>query len=146
MLHKGSNMPEFVLNCEREHPLLCVNALLKQKQKKPYLCWQKLILMYLRRASTSTLESRRCERRRSPFVTLSLTPSPVPAGRRTEPGPPWCLRPAVQASFWASSLLVDPAWTDLFFWCLQSRCWREKDRWGLIKLCTYSNADVWWLI
>lgn len=27
-------MPEFVLNCEREHPLLCVNALLKQKQKK----------------------------------------------------------------------------------------------------------------
>lgn len=36
MLHKGSNMPEFVLNCEREHPLLCAvcKCLIKTKTKK----------------------------------------------------------------------------------------------------------------
>lgn len=70
--------------------------------------------------SISALKSWRQERKRS--VAVSLPPpllsalSPVPAGRRTGPEPPWSLHPWVQPSFWVSSLLQGQAWTCLSFW------------------------------
>lgn len=81
---------------------------------------------YLRLASTSDLESLTCEKCQSLCDTASLPLSFVPAGRRTEPKPPWSLHPGLRAFSWASSVPAGLAWLGLSFWCPQLECWRRK--------------------